>query len=167
MLSLIFCLWISIRNRWQLKPFFVLTSFPPLLYGLCWHLRIWSVPLGTLLVYLRLFDEGIGNFNILEFKFAGAPPWIFLLFVSFYFCRSWSKLSIFLLSDDPCMHSCTSNLFPSILMGPNLVRVVGCAAELCAILLALSLISFHDSLLFILTPEVPCRALGAFIHAIP
>ena len=31
----------------------------------------------ALLVHPRLFDAGIVDFNILEFKFAGAPPWTF------------------------------------------------------------------------------------------
>ena len=48
MLSLMFCPWISIGNFWRLMLFFVLTSFPPLLYGPCWLLRIWPVPLGNL-----------------------------------------------------------------------------------------------------------------------
>ena len=38
----------------------------------------------ALLVHLRLLDAGIVDLNVLEFKFAGAPPWIFLLFVTLY-----------------------------------------------------------------------------------
>ena len=53
-------------------------------------------------------------------------PGLFFLFVSIYFCRSWSKLPTFLLSYDLLfcsMHSCIPHLFPYILMGSNLVRV--------------------------------------------
>ena len=51
---------------------------------------------------------------------------LFLLFVFIYSCRSWLKLLTPLLDYDALlwnMHRCTPHLFPSILMGPSLVRV--------------------------------------------
>ena len=72
-----FCPWISIANHWQLKLFFILSSFPPLLYSPWWLLRIWPVPHWNLLFWFTpcLLDVGIVEFNILEFIFMGDPPW--------------------------------------------------------------------------------------------
>ena len=55
---------------------------------------------------------------------------LFLLFVFVYFCRSSLKLPTPLLSYVVLlwnMHRCTPHLFPSVLMGPRLVRLWGCA----------------------------------------
>ena len=79
MLSLMFSPRISIGNRWQLKFFFVLTSSPPLLYGVSCLLKICPVPHENLLLLVHpwLLDSGTLNFNVREFKFTGAPPWFF------------------------------------------------------------------------------------------
>ena len=43
----------------------------------------------ALMVHLRLLDAGIVDFNVLEFKFTGAPPWTF---PSVRICLFLSKL---------------------------------------------------------------------------
>ena len=112
---------------------------------------------------------------------------LFLLFVFIYSCRSWLKLPTFLLSYDGLLWKYARVYAPSVpiyIDGFKSSEAVGSAAvfpdfdlfiplpvvvsmftaESCVIFLALSRISF---LVFFLTPEVPCRPLGAFIPVIP
>ena len=138
-----------------------------------------------------MLDAGIVGFNILEFKFTGAPPWTIPLVHICLFLLKLVKASHFpseLQSsafEHAQLHTC---LFPSILMGPNLVRVWSgplffltlmysslpvvaliFTPELCAIFLTLVFCSTTVIVLsFILIPEMSCRPLGGtFIDAIP
>ena len=91
--------------HWQLKLFFILISFPLLLYGPCWLLRIWPVPLGNLLFWF-IPDCLMWASWILTFWSSNSQvpfPEIFLLFISVYFCRSRSKFPTFLPSYDPLL----------------------------------------------------------------
>ena len=78
----------------------------------------------ALLVHTRFFGAGIVDFNVLEFKYTLLG--LFFMFVLVYSCRSWLKLPTPFLSNVLLlwsMRGCTPHLFPSVLMGPSLVRV--------------------------------------------
>ena len=174
-----FCAWISIGNRWQLKLFFVPTSFPPLLcpYFLPsspLHSLLASENLASsswkfvLLVHPRLVDAGIMDFNILELKFEGAPPWTFPPVCICLFLLKLVKASNFPSELQSSALEHAQLHVPSIPIyteGSKSSEGVGGAAvfpvfdvfislpvvasiftaKLCAIFLALSCISFHDS----------------------
>ena len=132
------------------------------------------------------------DFNVLEFKFTGAFPWTF---PSVRICLFLSKMVK--PSHSPSELRCSAlnhaqvyaPAVPICTDGSKFSEGVGIAAvfhdfdvfislhvvalifteELCTIFLPISRISLQNSnnFAFILTLDVPCRPMGAFIYAIP
>ena len=76
-----------------------------------------------LLVHTRLSDAGIVDFNVLEFKFTGTPPWTFPRVRICLFLSKLVKSSHFL-ADLRCSALEHARVHaPSVPMGPSLVRV--------------------------------------------
>ena len=128
-------------------------------------MRIWPVPHGNLLFWFTL-DHWMRATWILTFWSSSSQvslPGLFLLFVSIYSFRSWLKLPTLLLNYDPMLWSMYTPSFLIYTDGSKSGEGVGCpavflyfdvfisfpvvasifTAELCAIFLTVSRISFH------------------------